>query len=64
MGWIGGRDVTLTDVHMSIVTRNATVAVQSLDAGAPISASRAIMISVGASSVPASPAAYPSIPSL
>ena len=38
MGWIGGRDITLTDIRMSINTRNATVAVQSLDANAPISA--------------------------
>ena len=37
MGWIGGRDIDLTDIRMSIVTRNATVAVQSLDAAAPIS---------------------------
>jgi hypothetical protein len=53
MGWIGGRDVNLADVRFSIVTRNATVVVQSLDGNSPISTSRAILISLGARSVPA-----------
>lgn len=53
MGWIGGRDVNLADIRMSIDTRNATVAVQSLNENEPISTSHAIMISLGARSVPA-----------
>ncbi len=51
MGWIGGKDIRLADVDIGATTRNATVAVQSLDESA-ISKSRAIMISLGARSVP------------
>lgn len=51
MGWIGGKDIRLADVDIGVTTRNATVAVQSLDESA-ISKSRAIMISLGARSVP------------
>ncbi len=51
MGWIGGRKITLRDVEIAITTRNATVAVQSLDQE-NISASRSILISLGARSVP------------
>jgi len=39
MGWIGGRAIALRDVEIGAETRNATVAVQSLD-DKPISASR------------------------
>ncbi len=39
MGWIGGRAIALKDVEIAAETRNATVAVQSLD-DKPISASR------------------------
>ncbi len=51
MGWIGGKAIKLADVEISSTTRNATVAVQSLD-DHPISKSGAIMISLGARSVP------------
>ena len=51
MGWIGGKEIKLADVDIAATTRNATVAVQSLDES-PISKSRAILISLGARSVP------------
>lgn len=53
MGWIGGKKISLADVDIEATTRNATVAVQSLDDN-PISKSRAILISLGARSVPRS----------
>ena len=52
MGWIGGKTIVLPDIEIAVTTRNAVVAVQSLD-GNPISQSRSIMISVGARSIPA-----------
>src|SRR5262249_1359831 len=51
MGFIGGRTVVLKDVEIATETRNATVAVQSLD-DKPIGASRQILISLGARSAP------------
>jgi hypothetical protein len=51
MGWIGGKTISLTDVEIDITTRNATVAVQSLDNN-PIGTANAIMISLGARSIP------------
>jgi len=51
MGWIGGRKVSLADVDISALTRNATVAVQSLTDN-PIRNSTKILISLGARSVP------------
>src|SRR5262249_8680100 len=51
MGWIGGKDISLSDVGIAGATRNATVAVQSLD-GKPIAEARTILISLGARSVP------------
>jgi hypothetical protein len=53
MGWIGGKKISLADVEISAITRNATVAVQSLDEN-PISKSGAILISLGARAVPKS----------
>ena len=53
MGWIGGKAINLNDVEIAVTTRNATVAVQSLSDKA-ISDSRAILISLGARSVPTS----------
>lgn len=50
MGWIGGRSISLPDVDIAVSTRNAVVAVQSLD-GNPIGQSRSILISIGARSV-------------
>ncbi len=52
MGWIGGKKIALSDVECEITTRNATVAVQSLD-GNPISTAGALIISLGAPSTPA-----------
>ncbi len=51
MGWIGNEPVALADVKIDISTRNASVAVQSLD-GAPIKLSSSLMISLGARAVP------------
>jgi hypothetical protein len=53
MGWIGGRRLALADVEITATTRNATVAVQSLD-DAPIAKSKVILISLGARSIPRS----------
>jgi hypothetical protein len=50
-GWIGGEKIHLKDVEITVVTKNATVAVQSLD-GNPIGQSRQLMISLGARSIP------------
>ncbi|MDH4333602.1 MAG: hypothetical protein OEV89_13660, partial [Desulfobulbaceae bacterium] len=52
MGWIGGEHIALPDAEITVTTKNATVAVQSLD-GKPINRSERIMISLGARSVPA-----------
>lgn len=52
-GWIGNDSIILPDVTIAVNTRNATVAVQSLD-GAPIAGSGNILISLGARSVPES----------
>lgn len=51
MGMLGDERITLSDVLIDIKTRNATVAVQSLD-GRPIGESSNLMISLGAQSVP------------
>jgi hypothetical protein len=53
MGWIGGKQINLANVDITATTRNATVAVQSLD-GKNIDESRAILVSLGARSVPRS----------
>ncbi|MGH6890843.1 MAG: hypothetical protein ACREEP_01155, partial [Dongiaceae bacterium] len=53
MGWVGGKTFVLPEVEIVVTTRNATVAVQSLD-GNPIGQSRHIMISLGARSGPKS----------
>ena len=53
MGWIGDKQIDLGDVSIAVTTRNATVAVQSLDSKT-ISESRNIFISLGARSVPES----------
>jgi hypothetical protein len=50
MGWLGGRSVTLADLEVDLATRNAVVAVQSLDGNA-INQSRKILISLAARSV-------------
>jgi hypothetical protein len=51
IGWIGGKTISLTDVEIEVTTRNATVAIQSLDNN-PIKTSAALMISLGARSLP------------
>jgi hypothetical protein len=58
MGWIGGRKISLADVEIVVTTRNATVAVQSLD-NHPINKAGALLISLGARSVPKSPNQLP-----
>ena len=51
MGWIGSKGINLADVAIDVTTRNATVAVQSLD-GNPIRAAGALLISLGARAIP------------
>jgi hypothetical protein len=51
MGWIGANPIALSDVEIAVTTRNAVVAVQSLDGNA-IKQSKSIMISIGGRSVP------------
>jgi len=58
MGWIGGQSLRLADVGLEINTRNATVAVQSLD-DKPIREASALLISLGARSVPSSGSQLP-----
>ncbi|HJW25275.1 MAG TPA: hypothetical protein VJ576_10285 [Rhodocyclaceae bacterium] len=58
MGWIGGYNIQFPDIGVSLSTRNAVVAVQSLD-GKPINSSGNMMISLGARSVPAAPNRMP-----
>lgn len=50
MGWIGGGTIALTDIEIKMQTRNASVAVQSLD-GVPIAQSKSLLISLGARAV-------------
>ncbi len=52
MGWIGKETVVLPDVKFEMKTRNASIAVQSLD-GLPIKQSSSLMISLGSQAVPA-----------
>ena len=51
MGWIGGETIALADVEIKAKTRNATVAVQSLE-DAPIAQAKRLLISLGARAVP------------
>lgn len=51
MGWIGGETIALKDVEIRVKTRNATVAVQSLD-DAPLGKAKELLISLGTRSVP------------
>jgi hypothetical protein len=51
MGWLGGRSIALGDVAIDLATRNATVAVQSLEER-PIGTARTLLISLGARAVP------------
>lgn len=51
MGEIGGMHIVLKDATFDISTRNATIAVQSLD-NHPINSSSNLMISLGANAVP------------
>ncbi|OYY92901.1 MAG: glycosyl hydrolase family 5 [Hydrogenophilales bacterium 28-61-23] len=53
MGWVGGERIVLPNVEINVTTRNATVAVQSLD-GKLIDKSDDILISLGARAVPES----------
>lgn len=58
MGWIGGRTFQFSKVTINVSTRNAVVAVQSLD-GEELGQARTVMISVGARAVPAGAKALP-----
>jgi hypothetical protein len=51
MGWIGANPIVLSDVEIAVTTKNAVVAIQSLDGNA-INQSKSIMISIGGRSVP------------
>lgn len=51
MGWIGGEKCNLNDISINLTTRNASVAVQSID-GIAINKSKNIMISLAARSIP------------
>lgn len=51
MGWIGGNEIRLADVRIDVATRNAVVAVQSLD-GKPVRQSCDILVSMGARVLP------------
>ena len=51
LGWIGGEKIRLADTDFEVQTRNASVAVQSLD-DVPILQSKQILISLGARAVP------------
>lgn len=51
LGWIGGKTISLPDVDFNLVTRNASVAVQSLDDNA-IGASTNLLVSIGTRSQP------------
>lgn len=58
LGWIGGLNFQFPDIGINVSTRNATVAVQTLD-GKPVNSSRYLLISLGARSVPAGPNKMP-----
>ncbi|MBK7614785.1 MAG: cellulase family glycosylhydrolase [Burkholderiales bacterium] len=51
MGWIGDKSIVLPDVELKLMTRNASVAVQSLDAK-PVGDSASLLISLGTRSQP------------
>ena len=51
MGWIGGAPVDLPAVRLNLQTRNASVAVQSLD-DAALGASGNVLVSIGTRSLP------------
>jgi hypothetical protein len=61
LGWIGGRRISLSALEVDITTRNATVAVQSLDEN-PISTASSLLVSLGARSIPESNNAFRSEP--
>ncbi len=51
LGWIGGKAIALPDVEFDLITRNASVAVQSLDDD-PIGTSTNLLVSIGTRSQP------------
>jgi hypothetical protein len=57
-GWLGDQTIELADTAVALTTRNASVAVQSLD-DAPIAKSGKILISVSAQAIPVSPGRLP-----
>lgn len=58
MGWVGGKKLASANVNFEISTRNAAVAVQSLD-GKPIERSEKIMLSFAARAIPRTPGQLP-----
>ena len=50
-GWLGGKKVVLKDITVQLATKNASIAVQSLD-GAPIRTSGKILISMASQARP------------
>ena len=51
LGWIGGKTISLPDVDFNVVTRNASIAVQSLD-DVPVGGSTHLLVSIGTRSQP------------
>jgi hypothetical protein len=51
MGWVGNKTIKLADTEFNITTRNATVAVQSLD-DMEINQSKNILVTLAGTSVP------------
>jgi len=51
LGWVGGRTVSLPGFDLEFVTKNASVAVQSLDER-PLGTSTNLLVSIGTRSVP------------
>ena len=51
LGWVGGSTISLPDFELDFVTKNASVAVQSLDER-PLGTSTNLLVSIGTRSVP------------
>ena len=57
-GWLGGKTIALENVTVQLTTKNAAIAVQSLD-GAPINRSKKLLISLATQARPANKDALP-----
>ena len=51
MGWVGNKSIKLDDTEFNLITRNATVAVQSLE-DAPINQSKEILVTLSTNAMP------------